>query len=99
MYKFQTLNKEELENIILCAADRISCSYCPCKEECIKDPIAKCEKIIFNYLFKEVPDEKYISRYDAYNEGFKSGYDTCKRDIINKLQKGRKENENSRQNL
>ena len=34
--------------------------------------------------------------YNGFNEGFSAGYDACKKAIIEKLQKGRKENENTR---
>lgn len=96
MYKFQTLSKEQITNAILCFADRISCSYCPCKTACIESKNVSCEKLLIDYLTEEIPQPKTFDFYDGFNEGFNVGYEACKKAIIEKLQKGRKENENTR---
>lgn len=93
MYRFQTLTKDQLVNAVLCFADRISCSYCPCKEECLeldKHEIGlSCEKMIIKYLTEEIEIHKSCEFFDGFSEGFNAGYEACKKDIIEKLQKGK----------
>lgn len=100
MYRFQTLTIDQIKNAVLCFADRISCSYCPIKDECItscpREAGITCEKMLMNYLSEEIPQPKTPDFYDGFNEGFRAGYAACKKDIINKLQKGREKNENTR---
>lgn len=100
MYRYQTLSKDQLTNAVLCFADRISCEYCPIKEECLKldkESIELCcEKMLIDFLTGEIPYSKTMDFYDGFNEGFNIGYETCKKAIIEKLQKGRKKNENTR---
>lgn len=91
MYKYQTLSKDQLVNAILCFADRVCCVYCPCKDECmhLDNKCISCEKMLMNYLTEEIPQPKTLDFYEGFSEGFNTGYEACKRDIINKLQKGR----------
>ena len=96
MYKFQTLSKEQITNAVLCFADRISCSYCPCEKTCIESKNVSCEKLLIDYLTKVIPQPETLDFYDGFNKGFSAGYEACKKAIIDKLQKGRKENENTR---
>ena len=96
MYKFQTLSKEQITNAVLCFADRISCSYCPCGKTCIESKNVSCEKLLIDYLTEEMKTVRSFDYFDGFNEGFDAGYDACKKAIIEKLQKGRKENENTR---
>ena len=97
MYRYQTLSKEQITNAVLCFADRISCDYCPCKMGClhVDNEFTTCEKMLIDYLTEEIPEPKTPVFYDGFNEGFNAGYEACKKAIIEKLQKGRKENENS----
>lgn len=97
MYKYQTLPKNEIINILLLFADRISCSYCPCENICEENKNIPCETLLKNYLVEEIKQPKDIEYYDGFNEGFNAGYEACKKAIIDKLQKGRiKNNEDSR---
>jgi len=89
MYRFQTLTKDQLVNAVLCFADRISCSYCPCKEECLNNDLISCEKMVMDYLTGEIPQPETLDFYNGFNEGFSAGYEACKKAIIDKLQKGR----------
>lgn len=94
MYRFQTLPKDQLVNAVLCFADRISCSHCPIKKECLSidkrcETGFTCEKMLIDYLTEEIQQPKTIDFYEGFNEGFTVGYEACKRDIINKLQKGK----------
>lgn len=50
MYRFQTLSKDQLVNAILCFADRISCSYCPCEGVCLDD-LAALAYVVKKYLW------------------------------------------------
>ena len=96
MYRFQTLSKDQLVNAVLCFADRISCSYCPCENACIESKNVTCGKLLIDYLTGVIPQPKTPDFYEGFNEGFSAGYEACKKVIIDKLQKGRKENENTR---
>lgn len=94
MYRFQTLSKDQLVNAVLCFADRISCSHCPIKEECLSidkhyETGFTCEKMLIDFLTEELKQPNSIFFYEGFNEGFTAGYDACKRDIIDKLQKGK----------
>ena len=55
-----------------------------------------CEKLLIRYLTGVIPQPKTPDFYEGFNEGFSAGYEACKKVIIDKLQKGRKENENTR---
>lgn len=97
MYKFQTLSKDEIINILLLFADRISCSYCPCENICEENKNIPCETLLKNYLTEEIKTIRSFDYFDGFNEGFNAGYEACKKAIIEKLQKGRiKNNEDSR---
>ena len=89
MYKFQTLSKDQLVNAVLCFADRISCSYCPCAKTCIESKNVSCGKMIIKYLTEEIKTVRSFDYFDGFNEGFNVGYEACKKAIIDKLQKGK----------
>lgn len=86
MKRYQTITPNELENIILCFADRISCSYCPKVDQCANDEILRnrigldCQKLLFNYLFEDVTDT------NEYNTGYNDGWDAGRKRLIEQIE-------------
>lgn len=100
MKRYQTITPNELENIILCFADRISCSYCPKVDQCANDEILRnrigldCQKLLFNYLFEDVTDTSEISINDTwkkyleeeYENGYNDGWEAGRKRLIEQIE-------------
>lgn len=93
MKRYQLMTEDEIKNAILCAVDKISCTYCPAHDDCVCDGKeiigTNCSSKIIKNIIAETEDIPPLE-FPVYKDGFADGYNAAEEHLHDTIETAHK---------